>query len=537
MTSQSDNFIIYTVEEYNGIIHFVGSYRCSLHSENKLVIYYNNDLFYCAAESKPIKPPINDSCVDYVYEHKMDFFVPFSTAGDLKFYTLASDGSVSPIQCRIALSSRLNDHLTGAFAVGERCIIMRVRQNGSNEFYVDKLDYEKLCLVVNEYIDAHYKSDEYEDDLAVIDAYINMYDYFSMKKIWLFMDRRDMADENAEYLFEYCSGIDDGTDKYFIIDKNSPCAARISQYGPVIDYGSPQHKLLALFAEKFICSFFDYLYEYPFDDIANTMKQHLYRGLVRSKFVYLQHGVFKDDISVIFNRYIKNAKLIITSSPLEDAVLTSEKYGFYKNAIKRTGAPKYDGLYNDIKKKILFMPTWRKNLSFIDGVYNNDFANSDYCIKINEFLNDERLLDMAKIYGYEILFRPHPSTNVQIEDFKVSWPVLIAPKIIRNRQLYAESVLLITDYSSTMFDFAYLKKPVIYFQFCEQNYKTEYFDYDIIGFGEVETTLDGIIDRIFRYMYKDFQLKTVYLDRIERFYTFIDTENSRRTYETILALM
>ena len=532
-TAQPDNFIIYTVEEYGGIIHFAGMYYSFSNTGLKLTIYYNDDLFYSATTVKPDNLPLNITNVDSTNKYWMDFYIPFLSAGFLKFYSLAPDGGVFPVLCRLALSSRLNDQLDGAFAIGEHCIITRARQGGANEFIIDKLDYEKLCLIANEYIDRHYKGDEYKDDLAIIDAYINMYDYFSKKKIWLFMDRRNKADESAEYLFEYCSGINDGVDKYFIINKDSLDAARISRYGQVIDYGSSQHKFLALFADKFICSFFEYLYEYPFDNAADTMKQHLYRGLVRSKFVYLQHGVFKDDLSAIFNRYVKNAKLIITSSLLEGAVLTSEKYGFSCDAIKNTGAPKYDGLYNDVKKKILFMPTWRRNMSENDSEYNIKFAVSDYCININGFLNNERLLAAAKKHGYEILFRPHPRTLVQLKDFKVSWPAAIVSRKIRNRQLYAEGALLVTDYSSAMFDFAYIKKPVVYYQFSEHNYETKYFDYGIMGFGEVENSLEGIVTRIIEYMESGCRIKTMFKDRIECFFSYNDFDNCKRSYNEI----
>ena len=111
------------------------------------------------------------------------------------------------------------------------------------------------------------------------------------------------------------------------------------------------------------------------------------------------------------------------------------------------------------------------------------------------------------------------------------------------RDVYAQSDLLITDYSSSVFDFAYLRKPVVYTQFDTDEFfsgshtcKKDYFDYGRDGFGEVEYDLDSTVDRIIEYMENGCQLKEKYRQRIDDFFVFNDQNNCKRVFEKILEL-
>lgn len=105
-----------------------------------------------------------------------------------------------------------------------------------------------------------------------------------------------------------------------------------------------------------------------------------------------------------------------------------------------------------------------------------------------------------------------------------------------------ESSLLVTDYSSVFFDFAYLRKPIIYSQFDSdtfysgQIYDEGYFDYKKDGFGPVCYDYDKTVDEIVNLLKKDCNIEEKYLERITDFYAFTDNQNCKRVYDEILKL-
>ena len=102
----------------------------------------------------------------------------------------------------------------------------------------------------------------------------------------------------------------------------------------------------------------------------------------------------------------------------------------------------------------------------------------------------------------------YPNIQSGIEFFEQNEDVLFWKISKSYREVFAESEMIITDYSSVAFDFAYLEKPVIYTQFDSEEffngehvYTKGYFDYEHDGFGEIaynlETTMIKIIASVF----------------------------------------
>ena len=348
----------------------------------------------------------------------------------------------------------------------------------------------------------------------------------SKKKIWLMTDRRDRADDNAEYLFKYSVKINDGIDKYFAVEKNSPDFDRLSKTGNVVDFGSKEHKLLHLFCEKFISAQLNTRLR----DYWNKDKYILYAGLDKCKTVFLQHGVILHAISGWLRRTNQNIKLFITSSPYEYNSVLNDDYEYDKSVVKLTGMPRYDSLYDENRKKIFFAPTWRFSIP------RNELEESDYCKRINSFLSDKKLIEAAKKYGYEILFKPHPMFADRVSYFKTDDYVKIIPYDVSYNLLFAESSLLITDFSSTAFDFSYLKKPMVYYQFFENHMGISYFDYETMGFGEVITDHDKIIETIIEYMENGCVMKEKYKKRVDNFFAYQDKNNNKRVYDEIMKM-
>ncbi|MET3548177.1 CDP-glycerol glycerophosphotransferase (TagB/SpsB family)/glycosyltransferase involved in cell wall biosynthesis [Paenibacillus favisporus] len=408
----------------------------------------------------------------------------------------------------------------------------------------DKISIKKASLrekVANEFNYLKYliKSKELGSRKAVI-VRVSYYLFkllYKGKKIWLFMDRQDKADDNAEHLFLYSNNQNDNIKKYFVIKKDSKDYSRLKKIAAIIDFGSYRHKFLHLVADKIISSHADEWVTNPFFSLDKY-----YKDLIGGEFIFLQHGIIKDDLSSWLNKYRKNISLFITSTNAEYNSIINGTYNYSEENVKLTGLPRYDNLENKNRKQILIIPTWRKsivkpkNQQLGERPYNESFKQSEYFKNYNRLINDSNLIEKAKSKNYEIIFFPHPDIYQQLVDFDRNDYVKFVDYNISYQQLFNESSLLITDYSSVAFDFAYLSKPVLYFQFDRNHYNDGYFDYESMGFGEVCNEYDELLLYINFYIDNDCIMKPMYAERVKDFYAFTDRNNCLRVYEEIIKL-
>jgi hypothetical protein len=199
------------------------------------------------------------------------------------------------------------------------------------------------------------------------------------------------------------------------------------------------------------------------------------------------------------------------------------------------------------------MPTWREWLTDKiriseykkDGVFRYDeefLKKSTYFVFYNALINDEKLLKTVKSFGYIIRFMPHIHVIGYIDNFHKNENVEFCSIKTKYREIFAESALIVTDYSSVAFDFAYLRKPVVYCQFDKEEFYSRhtltqgYFDYERDGFGEVTYNLRDAVNCIIEYIKNDCKLKPKYRERIDAFYTYSDKNNCERVYQEIKKL-
>ena len=343
------------------------------------------------------------------------------------------------------------------------------------------------------------------------------------------MDRREAADDNAEYLFRYASTKDDKISKYFTVSSESKDFNRLNSFKNVLPFYSFKQRFVYLFADKIISS-------HPDENILNPFhgkNGDLYSGLITSDKYFLQHGVTKDNISRWLRKYDKDLSLILTVSDLERESFLDPSYNYAPEIIQTLGFPRFDNLESkNLKKQILIMPSWRENIQkSVHGL-----KKSKYFIELNNLLKNEDLISFAKEKGYEIIFKPHPKLFKFIDIFDLSEDIIVDDKKTY-QELFNESMLLITDYSSVAFDFAYLKKPVIYYQYSDDynfDLSKSYFKYNDMGFGEVVSEEKQLIDLIKRYLDNDCIMKDVYKSRVDAFYKFRDKENCMRVYNFLI---
>ena len=390
--------------------------------------------------------------------------------------------------------------------------------------------------------------------------YFIVYPWYIDKHIWIFIDLPYRADDNAFHLFKYVVETNDsGIEKYFAISKHdydvndveimankyrsssrlfkirrllglgNPCDEyqKVVDIGFEVPYRSMRHRLNALFAEVIIASNPENKIIYPFWGNFPYLA-----GLVRSKTVFLQHGVTKDDISSGFNKYDKNVDFITTVSEREKESFLESDYGYPEESIHVLGFPRFDALETlEDSREIIVMPTWRRHYHNLEDDY---FVKTTFFKAFNDLLNDEELLAFLESEGYSLVFKPHSNLNKFIHLFDRNDKVEFIDDPYS--EIFNHASLLVTDYSSVAFDFAYLEKPVLYYQYAKDYHfdvDSAYFKYDEMGFGPISTTHEEIKNEIIAMVLHGCEMDDEYKNRVKDFFKFRDRENSKRVYEAI----
>jgi CDP-glycerol glycerophosphotransferase (TagB/SpsB family) len=224
---------------------------------------------------------------------------------------------------------------------------------------------------------------------------------------------------------------------------------------------------------------------------------------------------------------------------------TKPIYGYYDKSILRlTGIPRYDGLINKDKRQILITPTWRSYIAMPAMMgktrpYNPSFKDTDYFKIYSSLLKDEKLLKTAKETGYKLIYLLHPVITAQACDYEQSEEIeLLTADTINYEQILTESSLMVTDYSGVQFDFAYMRKPVVYYHppKLPPHYKEGGFFYDTMGFGEICTEHKELVDVLCEYMKNNCQVTPKYRERQDDFFAFSDNDSCKRIYDDILEM-
>ena len=368
---------------------------------------------------------------------------------------------------------------------------------------------------------------------------------FTKKPIWLISDRISRADDNGEAFFRFLRNEKKKeVSAYFVIDKNCPDYRRLKKYGHVVPSYSYRHKMIHLLASFSVSSQTDEIYRNPFRAVLPD-----YRDMISDvKFVFLQHGIISNDLSDWLCRRRQHLTGFVTSTPKEYESVVNGKYDYTKE-IWLTGLPRFDLLEDKHEKSITILPTWRMYLATYQdhttGTWNlcKNFSQTTYARFYRDLLHHPKLRAKAKELGYRIQFKIHPSFLAHESEFGFDQDVNLIGIDTSYREIYSKSSLIVTDYSSAIYDFIYLRKPIIYAQFDADEffsgrhiYTKGYFDYERDGFGEVEHDLEGTVNRIIEYMENDCQLKPKYRERIDQFFAFNDKNNCQRVYERIREL-
>lgn len=143
------------------------------------------------------------------------------------------------------------------------------------------------------------------------------------------------------------------------------------------------------------------------------------------------------------------------------------------------------------KKIILYAPTWRDNEFSVKGKYK--FASKLNFDKAQKELSDEYIFIVKYHYlvSDKIDWSPYEGFVYTFDETKdIAW-------------LYLVSDMMITDYSSVMFDYSLLKRPMLFFAYDLQDYKENlrgfYFDFVEEAPGPISRDTNQLINDIKSY--------------------------------------
>jgi CDP-glycerol glycerophosphotransferase len=351
------------------------------------------------------------------------------------------------------------------------------------------------------------------------------------RQTWLIGERPRRAQDNGYWFFRYLREHHPDLPAYYVIAPDSPERARVEPFGNVVEFGSRQHIRLALRATKIVGT------HHP--DFLYPMRTRQFARAVRAQRVFLQHGVM--GTKWMANFYGRAAvgfdtDLVVVSSEREKECLVGD-FGYDPEEVVVTGLPRFDSLFaGDVAtnpRQLLVMPTWRDWL-----LHAERYRESEFHETWSQFLHDPRLRRLADEGGLEILFCLHPNME-QFREMFADAPVrLMAAGEVDVQMLLKQSAMLVTDYSSVGFDFAFLDKPVAYFQFDRRAFLGalgSHLELDEELPGPVFRSVDGTIGEVTRRLSAGFSMEKKYRERADRFIAHRDRHSCDRVYDAVSA--
>lgn len=346
------------------------------------------------------------------------------------------------------------------------------------------------------------------------------------RPIWVIGEMAYRAQDNGRALFAYVRENHPEIDAYYVIDVESPEAANVLPYGNVLDFRSKEHVAAVLNADKIIAT-------HQPTSLFPT-RSASFQKRVKADLIFLQHGVTAGKWMVPYaGKYASdmNTDLVIVSSEREKEFFVRD-FKYAPEEVAVTGFPRFDALFDDkvevATRQLMVMPTWRAWLQDPEA-----FVDSEYYHRWSMLLADPDFLHLVKKHDLEVILCLHPNMRQYAEQFQNLGIRVVLQGEVDIQRLIKESGVMITDYSSVGFDFSFLHKPVLFYQFDSARFPIPHADPLTELPGPVVTSQGEINRWIDRTYEADARIPAEYAARANVFVENRDTNNSLRTFEAV----
>ncbi len=343
------------------------------------------------------------------------------------------------------------------------------------------------------------------------------------RDVWLIDEQKNKAQDNGFYLFKYLRENHPEVKAFYVIEEDSIDFKKVEKLSNVIKHGSKEHYQI-IPKIKYLISTHHPDYLLPISNVSILDEKHIFK-------IFLQHGVMGTKyMANFYGKYSNNpfdVDLFITSSNREKEMIVDD-FGYEDEEVVVTGLARFDNLLKkDIEESndILIIPTWRDWLS-----NEIDFEETEYFkryVSLNLALKDKfkiKFILHINMAQYKDIFR-----NMGIETYSAT--------DVNVQDLMKESKLMITDYSSVSFDFSFLKKPVIYYQFDKERFfgsNGSHFDIykELPGYiVEAQKEVESLVNKLKE---NDYIQEEKIFNKSSNLLEFRDLNSSKRIYEEIL---
>ena len=196
-------------------------------------------------------------------------------------------------------------------------------------------------------------------------------------------------------------------------------------------------------------------------------------GNVQRNFMIADYLLYQNEFSrdIFIKDYmlepIYNGKVMLSGYPRNSAFFLKDRYNQIREELG------LDGM-----RVMAYMPTWRgrldkkENKKQISILYN-------YFYELDSYLKDDQVL--------YVKLHPFVKSAMNYDDFEHIYPF---PEEYETYDFLNATDLLITDYSSIMFDYAVSKKPIVLFTYDRKEYLNErgmYLDLNTVEFPKADT--------------------------------------------------
>lgn len=366
--------------------------------------------------------------------------------------------------------------------------------------------------------------------------YYSTVDKYAERRIWLMCDSKNSNSKDAHDIYNYINSLSDkrGIEVFYSQRGINPDDNFIMTafQSANLACGSTTQKIIAMNADVIVSNGHNVYKILGFED----GEEIYYRDLLTADIVSLGYSFSMLRSAQTENRMYDNTALRFCGSKHEYDRLIHPVYGYDEKSLFAFGYPHIDTLNAMPSKQILVCPAMRRGFAKYSRIGYQNFTTEQLYSVFNSFITNNKILSALHQNGCTlVLILPEEFAKNEYLWNKSDYVTVSSFEDLGYKETIEKSAMLITDYSNVAFDFAYMRKPIIYYQNPSVSLQNNIssFSYYEEGFGEVVTDLDELVEKTISMIKSGFEVSAEYLKRRTEFFAFDDKDNCKRIANAI----